>query len=601
MPQQNEKNLKEKIKEVPAKPGVYLFRDGKNRIIYVGKAASLRNRVASYFQSRSTGSPKTDYMITKITDFEFIVTANETEALLLENNLIKKNQPRYNIDLKDDKTYPYIKLTSDKYPTAFITRTKKKDKAIYYGPYVNAGLARHTLRLMRKHLMIRSCTVPLKRIKRPCLMYHIHRCMGPCREGAVDSAKYMEIIEDVKLLLEGRNRQLLKILEERMEEASREQRYEQAASYRDFISHLNRIEGDRQLMVQGTFEEDILGFYIGPKKTIIQIFHIRKGLMVGRKELVTRSIEGISSEELMKSIITQYYFDEFNIPEAIVVTHEPEDSENITRILKEKAGRKVEIIVPLRGRRKKLLDLALENCKLSYETIHTVDKDHAALLDLKNKLRLDTLPNIIEGFDISTFQGKETVASMVYFKNGKPEKKSYRKYTVKTVKGVDDYASMREIVERRYKRLISENEPLPDLVLVDGGAGQLSAAREALEKVGLFDQPLISLAKKEELIYVHGLDTPLRLPGNSQARLLLQRIRDEAHRFAITFQRQKRKKSSFRSSLEDIPGIGPAMRKKLLRELGSIENIRKATLEELKPVIGKAKAEAVYNHFHASL
>ena len=600
MQQENSDALNQKVKDIPRKPGVYLFKNTLNEIIYIGKATSLKDRVSSYFHSNHTDSPKTAYMVTKIADVEFIVTGNEAEALLLESNLVKKNKPKFNIDLKDDKSYPYIKITiKDEFPTAFIAREKKKDEnALYYGPYVNAGSARYTLELMRKHLLIRSCTVPLSRIKRPCLMFHIHRCLGPCRPGTVDPKKYDGIIKDVRMLLEGKNAQLKSSLKEKMDQASGELRFEQAASYRDFIRTLGEMELDQKMVMGTFFEEDILGWYYGEESIVAQIFHIRKGLMLGRKEFVFRRNSDIAVPELLRTLICQYYIDEMIIPPILLVNPEPDDKPDIEKIIAERRGAKFDIIQPKSGRRKKLLDLAMENARLSYETLHSRDDDSIAVHDLQKTLNLDMLPDHIEAFDISTLQGTSTVASLVVFRKGRPDKSSYRKFKIKTVEGVDDYASMREVVERRYRRILEENSAMPDLVLIDGGPGQLSAAREALDVVGVFDQPVISLAKKEELVYTAQGGEPLRLPGNSPALKLLQRVRDEAHRFAVTFQRSARKKTAIKSSLEDIPGIGPVYRKKLLTAFGSIENIKNAPVEKLAEIVGHKQAKIIYNHFN---
>jgi len=590
-----------KVKEIPRKPGIYLFKNSTGEIIYIGKASSLRDRVSSYFHSNHSASPKTAYMVTKIADVEFITTENEVEALLLESNLVKKNKPKFNIDLKDDKSYPFIKLTiKEKFPTAFITREKKKDdSALYYGPYVNAGAARYALQLMRKHLLIRSCTIPLSRIKRPCLMFHIHRCLGPCRPGAVDPKIYAGIVRDVQMLLEGKNSQLKASLTEKMEQASDDLRFEQAASYRDFTRMLDEMDFD-QKMVSGTFfEEDIIGFYFGEESIVAQIFHIRKGMMLGRKEFVFRRNSDMAPPELLRSLICQYYLDEMIIPPILLTSIEPDDRLNMEKIIAERRRAIFEIKQPKKGRRKKLLDLAMENARLSYETLHARDDDSIAVHELQKTLNLDMLPDHIDSFDISTLQGTSTVASLVVFRKGRPDKSSYRKFKIKTVEGVDDYASMREVVERRYKRVLKESGSMPDLILIDGGPGQLSAAREALDAVGVFDQPVASLAKKEELIYMPQIGEPLRLPGNSPALKLLQRVRDEAHRFAVTFQRSARKKKALKSSLEDIQGIGPALRKKLLVAFGSVENIKNAPVEKLAEVIGKKRADALYRHLNS--
>jgi excinuclease ABC subunit C len=599
MQQEKPDSLNQKVKDIPRKPGVYLFKNTSNEIIYIGKASCLKDRVSSYFHSNHSDSPKTAYMVTKIADVEFITTGNEAEALLLESNLVKKNKPKFNIDLKDDKSYPFIKITiKDEYPTAFITREKKKEEdSLYYGPYVNAGSARYALQLMRKHLLIRSCTVPLSRIKRPCLMFHIHRCLGPCRPGTVDPIKYAGIIKDVRMLLEGKNAQLKSSLKEKMDQASTELRFEQAASYRDFIRTLGEMELDQKMVMGTFFEEDILGWHYGEESIVAQIFHIRKGLMLGRKEFVFRRNSDIAAPELLRSLICQYYLDELIIPPILLANPEPEDKQDIEKIVSEKRGAGFKIIQPKSGRRKKLLDLAMENARLSYETLHSRDDDSIAVHDLQKTLSLDILPDHIEAFDISTLQGTSTVASLVVFRKGRPDKSSYRKFKIKTVEGVDDYASMREVVERRYKRILEENGAMPDLVLIDGGPGQLSAAQEALDKVGVFDQPVISLAKKEELVYTTQGGEPLRLPGNSPALKLMQRVRDEAHRFAVTFQRSARKKKAIKSSLEDIPGIGPAYRKKLLTAFGSIENIKNATIEKLADAVGEKHAKIIDDYF----
>jgi excinuclease ABC subunit C len=587
-----------KVKEIPRRPGIYIFKNNSGGIIYIGKATVLRDRVASYFRKRSTGSPKTDYMITKIADIEFIVTENEVEALLLENNLIKKEQPRYNFDLKDDKSYPYIKLTiRDKYPTAYMTRNKKNDGAHYYGPYVNAGEARHSLQMMRKHLLIRSCTVPLSRIKRPCLMYHLHRCLGPCRADSVDPEKYSEIIKDVQLLLDGRNKQLIKRIEQKMIQMSDEMKYEQAASYRDFIKYLKKIEGDRQVAVGEHYEEDIIGYHYGRDKIVVQLFHVRKGLLVGRKEFILNAVEDLNPHQLLRNIISRYYFDELQIPPLIVVPESVDDSDNIAKILSAKRNNSFRFVKPKSGRKKRLLDLAMENAKLSYKTFIADDENLNALRQLQKVLKLETLPEIIEGFDISTLSGESTVGSTVVFSRGKPDKSSYRRYKIKTVEGIDDYASMKEIVARRYKRLLEEEGNLPDLILIDGGPGQLNAANEALESLGIFDIETSSIAKKEELIYLKGRRGAIRLERTSPALKLLQSIRDEAHRFAINYQRKNRRKIGLKSTLEEIPGIGPNLRKKLLLEFESIDQIKKANTKRLAAVIGKKRAEAVLDYF----
>jgi excinuclease ABC subunit C len=593
----------EKIASLPVGPGVYQFKDAAGRVIYVGKAKNLRARVRSYFLEARAAEAKTDTLVREATDVSTIIVDNPREALALENNLIKQLQPRFNVLLRDDKTYPYIKLTiNEKYPRVYVTRRLKKDGSLYFGPYFPGGLAHRLAHFIHRTFRIPSCTVDLtRRHARPCLQYYIHRCLGPCVAGLTTDERYAQAVEDVKLFLEGRHGELRRQLKRRMEEASAAERYEEAAACRDLMATVTELEEKQKMAAADGDDLDVFGFHQEGPLVAVNIFHTRGGRVLDRREFFWEdaplSSDGsFDAGEFFSSLLKQLYLEQRYIPALLHMPVEFEDRDLLEELLSEKRGRKVEIHTPQRGPKRALMELAQRNAALSFEQRFRVLQPsvRAVAESLAEALDLPEPPKRIECFDISHIQGSDTVASMVVWENGKMRKSDYRKFIVRTVEGNDDFASLREVVGRRYKRLQEENKPFPDLILIDGGIGQLHAAADALEELGVINQPLASIAKKEEILYRFGQEgEPVRLDPHSPVLHVVQQVRDESHRFAVSFHRQRRDSRRLRSELMDIPGIGEAASRRLLSHFGSLDKIRTASEQELLHVINRRQAAAL--------
>jgi excinuclease ABC subunit C len=605
--------LEEKLQNLPDAPGVYIMKDAKGHVIYIGKALLLRSRVRSYFQKGNKGE-KTEIMVRQIVDLETIVTHTELEALALESNLIKKHRPRYNIILRDDKNYPYLRFDiKAEYPRLEVVRRLKKDGALYYGPYVPAGGMWETLALIRRTFPIAPCKIEFKADKpgRPCIQFQIGRCTAPCA-GEADKAQYQDMVSQVRLFLEGKNRDLLDMLKKRMEEASEKMEYERAAELRDRIS---KIEGalEKQKIISSGFEnQDVIGTAFEGGRADIQALFIRNGMLLGRKDFFLDDVRGMTEEEVLNDFLRQFYSKEMIVPQEILLPVEMVDREVFEGWLTEKRGGKVEVLVPQRGRKRELVQMASDNAAQSLrEHLLSRKSKERILMRLQEELGLRNLPRRIEAFDISTIQGTESAASMVSFENNMPDKRNYKKFKIKTVEGQDDFASMAEVIRRRYTKA-KEEGILPDLVLIDGGKGQLNAALDVLKELGIEGPDVIGLAKARsgeegtdrefERVFLPGVDEPVILEPTSATTHLVARARDEAHRFAITYHRKLREKRAVHSELDDIPGIGGARKKALLRHFGSVENIRQAAVEELAAAPGMTNkaAEEIANYFRGA-
>jgi excinuclease ABC subunit C len=593
--------LRDKVAQIPFAPGVYLYKDAGGKVIYVGKAKSLRNRVRSYFLEDKLADVKTGTLIAEARDIDYILVDNEKEALALENNLIKQYKPRFNILLRDDKTYPYIKLTQEKYPRVYVTRRLRKDGATYFGPYFPGNLAHRLVHFIHRHFLVPSCKIDLTRFHpKPCLQYHIHRCLGPCVQGLTTDDAYSTAVRSVRQFLEGRHSDLARDLRARMSEASDEMRFEEAASMRDLLTTVEEIEQRQKMAAAKDDDTDIFGVYAEPPMVALNVFHLRHGQIVDRREFFWEDQEVFDEPEFFSTLLLQIYMDQQHIPGEIHVPVEFEDREVMEELLSEKRGRRVEIRTPQRGQKKALMDLVQTNAKHSFDSRFRVLKPSSKAIQdaLQDTLNLPAPPARIECFDISHIQGTDKVASMVVWEDGKMKKSDYRKFIIKTVIGNDDFASMREVVTRRYSRLKEESTPMPGLVLIDGGLGQLHAAAEALEAIGIVDQPLASIAKREEIIYVYGQeDEPYALDRFSPILHLVQSIRDEAHRFAVTFHRSRRNSRQLTSELDAIAGVGERTVQKLLKEFGSSELVRAASEDQLAAIVGRAAARKVRAHY----
>jgi excinuclease ABC subunit C len=630
-------DLTEKIRTLPVQPGVYLYKNAEGEVIYVGKAKNLRARVRSYFQEGvSEANAKTGSLLREAVDVEYIVVANNKEALALENNLIKRKKPRFNILLRDDKTYPYIKLTlGERYPRVYVTRRLRKDGSNYYGPYFPGNLAYRIVDLIHRSFLVPSCNVDLTRYHlRPCLQYYIKRCLGPCVQDLTTPQAYLEAVHDVQLLLEGRQTDLAKSLRGRMDEAAAGQEYERAARYRDMLSTVAQLQEKQRMAAAEGDDQDVFGYHFENDMLAVNVFHLRGGKILDRREFFWEELPetggaqethelqesgaqpspgvlpagdgarapnaSFSPGEFFSALMKQVYIDQQYVPRDILSPVDFEDRAELEELLSEKRGSKVEILVPQRGEKRSLIDLAAQNAKQSFDQRFRVMKPQAKAVQeaLAEALGLPELPKRIECFDISHIQGAETVAAMVVWENGKMNKSEYRKFIVRTVKGVDDFASMREVVGRRYKRLHDENKPFPSLVLIDGGLGQLHAAAQALEEAGITNQPLAAIAKKEEVIYVFGQeDDPVVLDRHSPVLHLVQMVRDESHRFAVTFHRKRRQMRDRKSELLEIPGVGERTRQRLLQHFGSVRAVQQADAAALGAVLTKSQTAAVLRHF----
>jgi excinuclease ABC subunit C len=620
-------DLQAKIRTLPTAPGVYLYKNAEGDVIYVGKAKNLRSRVSSYFHVGRAEDAKTGTLVREAVDVDYIVVANNKEALALENHLIKQKQPRFNILLRDDKTYPYIKLTlGELYPRVYVTRRLRKDGSSYYGPYFPANLAYRIVDLIHRNFLVPSCKVDLTRFHpRPCLQFYIGRCLGPCVAGLTTPEIYQEAVRDVKLFLEGRPTDLARSLRERMEKAAEAQEFERAAKYRDLISTVEQLQEKQRIAAVEGDDADVFGYHYENGMLAVNLFHMRGGRVLDRREffwedlpefgephagtdaLVSPDKQSSSTfhpGDFFASLLTQLYVDQPYIPRNIYVPIDFDDRESLEDLLSEQLkdahGSRVHISVPQRGDKRALIDLAGNNAKQSYDQRFRVMKPNAKAIQeaLQDALGLAECPERIECFDISHIQGAETVASMVVWEDGAMKKSDYRKFIIRTVDGVDDFASMREVVTRRYKRIQEEKKKMPSLILIDGGLGQLHAAAAALESLEIINQPLAAIAKREEIIYVYGQESePVVLDHHSPVLHLVQLIRDEAHRFAVTFHRKRREMRDRSTELLEIPGVGKNTTRRLLQHFGSVQAVKQADSAALSAVVTRSQADAILNHF----
>ena len=601
-----EKKFKDIIESIPKLPGIYIMKDRRSEILYIGKAKVLRNRVRSYFQNSRNLHPRTRIFLDKVDDIKFLTTKTEAEALILESNFIKKHQPKYNVLLKDDKHYPYLRLTTqEKFPRLEVVRRIKKDKATYFGPYTMVKEVRETIRLIYKIFPLRQSKDKLdgSPLRRPCLNHQMGRCLAPCA-GLVSSQDYSEIVQDVSLFLKGKNTTLLKDLKTKMEAASVETRYEEAAVLRDKISAVQTVIDKQKIISTSLEDQDVVAYCSEKDQAMVQVLIIRSGKMLGEKIFKLKSRKEMEEDETLSSFLKQYYADESILPAEVLLPHPIEDADLIASWLSEKKGMCVRIEVPVIGKKRELIRMAEENA--SFAMRMESDKGEVgtrSLEELQTALNLKHFPEVIEGFDLSNISGSHAVGSMVVFEHALAAKSKYRRYKISTVKGIDDYASLREVMTRRYSRLLKENAPLPNLILIDGGKGHLNAGHDVLQALNLMDRlDLVCIAKGKfrnnlvtDEVYLPQQKKPVLFHENSPSRFLMQRIRDEAHRFAISYHRKLRGKKTLESPLELIPGIGKKRRLMLLKKFGSLENIQKASLEELVilPGITKLLAERI--------
>lgn len=598
--------LAEKIDQVPDRPGVYLYKDAKGQVIYVGKAASLRSRVRSYFQESRARDPKTDALVGQIRDLDYIVTANELEALILESNLVKKNRPRYNIILRDDKHYPFLKLTTDEeFPRLVVARRVQKDGAAYFGPFYPATAMRQTLRLVRQLFPLRTCRIKIDgTLPRPCLQYYIHRCHAPCtgwetREG------YGKTVRDVQRFLEGHNDDLAMELTREMEAVADDLKFERAAGLRDQIQALNTVRERQKMIAIDEDDQDIVGVVRQGAEACVQLFFVRKGRLMGRESFFFERVLGWSDGEILSAFVRQFYARDVTPPPEILLSEEPPERDLTIEWLVKRRGGRVDLVAPQRGKRRELVAMAEENAALALEThlLARGNRQHVVLEELERVLNLPGPPHRIEGFDISTIQGSETVASMVVWQDGEMKKDEYKRYKIRTVTGTDDFASMQEVLSRRYGKALEGEGVFPDLVLLDGGRGQLHAGMKALEDLGLDYLPIASLAKRAEEVYTPDRLQPLVLDMGSPALQALQKIRDEAHRFAITYHKKLRQRRTISSVLDQIPGVGSSVRTSLLKTLGSAKGVKEASVAELAavPKVTPKLAQRIHDFFHPAV
>jgi len=653
-------DLHQKIRTIPTQPGCYLYKNAEGEVIYVGKAKNLRSRVRSYFLDASQANAKTGTLMREAVDVEYITVANEHEALALENNLIKQKKPRFNILLRDDKTYPYIKLTmGDRYPKVFVTRRLRKDGSAYFGPYFPGNLAYRLVDLIHRSFLIPSCKVDLSRYHpRACLQYYIKRCLGPCLEGLTTPEAYKQTIRDVQLFLEGRPNELEQSLTRRMEDAAEAEQFELAARLRDQIVTVHQMLDKQRIATTDNEDADVFGYHFENDMLAVNLFHMRSGKIVDRRDFFWEDLpeslsdnlnelaselaseideaealpriepdpsqpapevgEGIpivqhtavselgavfSPSVFFSALLKQLYLEQAYVPRSVLVPVEFPDRAVLAEVLSERTGKRVEILAPQRGEKRSLVDLVCQNAKQSFDQRFRVLQPNMKAIQeaLQDALTLEELPRRIECFDISHIQGAETVASMVVWEDGAMKKSDYRKFQVKTVTGVDDFASMREVIQRRYKRLQEDKKPFPSLILIDGGLGQLHAAYAALEEIGVTLQPLASIAKREEIIYVYGQEhEPIVLDRRSPVLHLMQKIRDESHRFAVTYHRKRRQMRDRDSELLSIPGVGPRTRQRLIEHFGSVRGIKQAAPDALTAVVNASTAERIRKHFNTT-
>lgn len=600
--------LDEKLKNLPLHPGVYIHKNSEGKIIYVGKAKNLKNRVRSYFQNSRNHDRKTRELAKRIADFEFIVVDNEVEALVLESNLIKKHKPRFNVLLKDDKQYPHLKMTNEPFPKVVITRKIVKDGSSYYGPFLPASLARRTLDLINRAFQMRTCDIEIDgKLPRPCLEYHLKRCLAPCVKGLCTKEEYNQAAADVKLLLEGKNKELAGRLEQRMWEFAERENYELAAKYRDLHKTVLAIGEQQKMALTAERDVDIFGFYRERERLALQLFTMREGKIVGRREFFWEDLdaENFDVSEFLGEVLAQYYSTDY-VPLEIHVPADFADRDVLEKALTERRGRRVRILDPKRGQKRELIELVENNAKIAFEQRFRVLKPDSqkVLEELQLILELPYLPERIESFDISNISGAENVAGIVVFENGKPARAEYRRFIIKTVEGANDLASMNEAVFRRYKRLLSEEKPLPQLIFIDGGKGQISAAAAAMQSLNLEMIPIVGLVKPPKhhnqishLLRFGYEENPVKFEAGLPVFRLVQQIRDETHRTAVEFHRKRRETRDFTSELTAIEGVGERRKMKLLRNMGSIEKIAKASAEELSPYVGLKTAKLIVEHF----
>ena len=601
--------IAEKLKTLPTSAGIYIHKNAAGKIVYVGKAKNLRNRVRSYFHASRNHDPKTRQLVRVIADFEFIVVDNEVEALVLESNLIKKHKPRFNVFLKDDKSYPHLKVTNEPYPKVVVTRKIVRDGSSYYGPFLPAVLARQTLNLINRAFQMRTCEIEIDgKLPRPCLEYHLKRCLGPCVKGLCTQEEYQEAADDVRVLLEGKNKELAKTLEARMWQFSEQGKYELAAKYRDLRRTVLALSEKQKMATTAELDVDIIGYYREGPRLALQLFTMREGRIVGRREFFWEDLvedDTFDASEFLGEVLSQYYSTDY-VPREIHVPQDFADRPVLEQALTKRRGRRVRILDPRRGTKRSMVELVETNAKIAFEQRFRVLKPDTqkVLEELQELLEAPYFPERIESFDISNISGSENVAGIVVFENGKPARAEYRRFIIKSVEGANDFASMNEAVFRRYKRQLAEEKPLPQIVFIDGGKGQLSAAAAAMQSLDLEAIMLVGLVKPPKrhkeishlLIYGRE-DQPVPFDRISLAFRLVLQLREETHKTAVEFHRKRREKRDFSSELSELPGIGQRRKIMLLKNFGSIERVAKASIEELKPLIGQRAAADVVEHF----
>ena len=599
------RRFEEQLKALPQKPGVYLFRDTSGNVLYVGKAANLHSRVRSYFGAPDTLSPKLRRMVARLSDFEFLVTDSEQEALILECNLIKKHRPRYNVRLKDDKTYPYLKINvQDEWARVYVTRRVDKDGSRYFGPFASASSVRKTLDLLKKLFPFRSCKRAIRGIdRRPCLEYDIHRCAGPCI-GAISKDEYREIINQVVMFLEGRQESVVKELERKMVGASERLEFERAAVLRDQIRAVEMVTEHQKISSTKRGDQDVIALAQSKDQAYVEVFFIRSGRLIERDHFMVQGAQDEEPGQIMTGFLNQFYDSATYIPHVILLQHLPDDIPVLERWLESKRGARVNLLVPQRGEKRRLVEMVAENARQGLEQLRVKrladpETTAAALGELRDALHLPHAPQRVECYDISDIRGTSAVGSMVVFQQGQPMKAHYRRFRIKTVAGADDYAMIQEVLRRRFKRAGGFQRPdksgwtiVPDLVLIDGGKGHLSAARDAMSETGVDFIPVASIAKENEELFRPDIAVPIILARASPALYLVQRIRDEAHRFALGYHRRVRRREATASALDNVPGIGPKRKRALLRKFGSVKAIREADIDEIAAVMGMTRSLA---------
>ena len=599
--------LKARIKELPDRPGVYLHKNAEGEVIYVGKARNLRNRVGSYVVGKGDRDPFGNALVKEIEGIDFVTTNNELEAVMLENNLIKAHQPRYNVLLRDDKTYPYLRVTmSEDFPRVVFTRRLDRKKGdLFYGPFF-AGTARRLLKLVADQFKLRSCDLEItdgkNALTRPCLYYDMHKCLGPCVVGLTTKAEYREMVDDVVLFLSGKSKELQDRLTERMYRAAEDENFELATYYRDLVRTVERVQAEQQVASAEEEDVDVWGLYEEGGDVATQLFVIRDGNVVDRRELFWEKLDDYQPSHFLGEVVQRYYQDNLFIPPEILLPFEVEDAELLSEWLSQQRGHKVALRVPQRGRGVDRVELANRNARLSHESRFRKsqqDRLQIAASRLAQTLGHSGEVNRIESFDISNIQGSDSVAGMVVLDRGKFDKNQYRVFNIRSVTGADDFRSMAEAVDRRYRRLLEEDRPLPDMILIDGGRGQLNAALTALNRLGIEGLTIAGLAKREEEIYVPDREEPIRLDRHDPALQLLQMVRDETHRFAVSSHRRRRSKRMLHSELDDLPGIGEKRRRLLIERFGSVSGVKQASEQDLINVLGRKVGRTLYEELHA--